>query len=99
MEIIWSAKAKSTFFSIIDYLNENWTSKEMKQFYDRTMITLNAISKNPDIFPVSSKSKGIRKATVDKNNLFYYKTDTYEHRIYLLTFFDSRQDPKKLRFS
>ena len=96
MEIIWSAKAKITFFSVIDYLNENWTKKEMIQFNQRTHINLNAIGKNPGIFPASSKNKEIRKAIVDKNNSFFYKIDSYHQRIYLLTFFDSRQDPEKL---
>jgi len=96
MEIIWSAKAKITFFSVIDYLKENWTKKEMIQFNQRTHITLNAISKNPGIFPASSKNKEIRKAIIDKNNSFFFKIDSYHQRIYLLTFFDSRQDPKKL---
>jgi len=25
MEVIWSVKAKITFFKVLDYLNENWT--------------------------------------------------------------------------
>jgi len=96
MEVIWSAKAKSTFFSVIDYLNENWTQKEMIQFNQRTLITINAIRKNPGIFPPSSKNKEVRRAIVDKNNSFYYKIDTYHQKIFLLTFFDCRQDPQKL---
>jgi len=94
--IIWSAKAKSTFYLVIDYLNENWTKKEIIQFNQRTQITINAIRKNPGIFPASIINKEIRKALVDKNNSFYYKIDYYQQEIYLLTFFDCRQDPKKL---
>jgi len=96
MEIIWSAKAKITFFSVINYLNENWTKKEIIQFNQRTQITINAILKNPHLFPSSAKNKDIRKAIVDKNNSFYYKIDSYHQKIHLLTFFDCRQDPKKL---
>ena len=96
MEIIWSAKATITFYSVIDYLNENWTKKEMIQFNQRTLITINAIRKNPGIFSASAKNKEIRKAIVDKNNSFYYKIDDNNQKIYLLTFFDCRQDPKKL---
>ena len=97
MEVIWSAKAKITFFSVIDYLNDNWSKKEMIQFNHRTLITINAISKNPGIFSVSAKNKEIRRAIVDKNNSFFYRIDTYNQKIHLLTFFDSRQDPKKLK--
>jgi len=96
MEIIWSAKATITFYSVIDYLNENWTKKEMIQFNQRTLITISAIRKNPKMFPASAKNKDVRKAIVDKNNTFYYKIDDNNQKIYLLTFFDCRQDPKKL---
>lgn len=97
MEVIWSAKAKITFFSVIDYLNDNWSKREMVQFNQRTQMTINAIRKNPGIFPASNKNKEIRKAIVDKNNSFFYRVDSYNQKIHLLTFFDSRQDPKKLK--
>jgi predicted RNase H-like HicB family nuclease len=61
MDIIWSSKAKITFFKVLDYLNENWTKKEMVQFNQRTQIILNAIKQNPGIFPVSATNKLIRK--------------------------------------
>jgi len=96
MNIIWSAKAKITFFHVIDYLNENWTKKEIIQFNQRTQITINVIKKNPGIFPASIKYKEIRKAIIDKNNSFYYKIDFCSQKIHLLAFFDCRQDPKKL---
>jgi len=96
MEIIWSAKAKITFYWVIEYLNANWTKKEMIQFNQRTLITINAIQKNPGIFPASTRHKNLRKAIIDKNNAFYYKIDDNNQKIYLLTFFDSRQDPEKI---
>jgi len=96
MEVIWSAKAKITFFMVLDYLNENWTEKEMIQFNQRTQIAINAIKKNPCIFPCSTKNKEIRKAIIDKNNLLFYKIVAYHQKIHLLTFFDSRQDPQRL---
>lgn len=97
MEVIWSAKAKITFFNVLDYLEKNWTKKEIIQFNLRTEIVLNAIKRNPGIFPISPKYKEIRKAIVDRNNSFFYKTDQYNKKIYLLTFFDNRQNPDKLK--
>lgn len=97
MEIIWSAKAKITFFKVLDYLDKNWTKKEIRQFILRTELVLNTIKKNPGIFPVSSKQKNIRKAIVDKNNSFFYEVDSYKQKIYLLTFFDNRQNPERLK--
>ncbi len=98
LEIIWSARARITYFSVLDYLNENWTKKELVDFSQRTIVTLDAIRKNPGLFPVSSKNKEIRKALIDKNNLFFYKVDSDSKKIFLLTFFDCRQDPKSILF-
>jgi hypothetical protein len=97
MEIIWTSKARITFFEVLDYLDKNWTKKEMIQFNQRTQIIISALRKNPKIFPASFTYKEIRKATIDKNNSLFYKIDDYSQKIYLLTFFDNRQNPEKLK--
>lgn len=96
MDVIWTAKARITFYRILDYLDENWTKKEIIQFNDRTQMVIGAIIRNPGIFPYSIKNKEIRKALIDRNNSLFYKIDLLHQKIYLLTFFDSRQDPKRL---
>ncbi len=98
MEVIWSAKARITFFSVFDYLEKNWTKKEIVQFNQRTEIVIQAVKRNPGIFPISPTHKEIRKAIIDKNNSFFYKVDIYNKNIYLLTFFDNRQNPDSLNF-
>lgn len=98
MKVIWSAKARITYFSVLDYLEKRWTKNEIIRFSYKTESVIRAIQKNPGIFPHSQKHRNIRKAIVDKNNSFFYKVDKTEKKIYLLTFFDNRQDPKKLKF-
>ena len=55
------------------------------------------LKKNPAIFPVSAKQNMVRKAIIDKNNSLFYKVDIYNNKIYLLTFFDNRQNPGNLK--
>ncbi len=98
VQIIWSAKAKMTYFKVLDYLNSNWSQKELIQFNRRTEIVLQAIKKNPEIFPVAKKHRNIRKATIDKNNSCFYMVDRYKNKIFLLTFFVNRQNPERLVF-
>ncbi len=93
MEIIWSAKARITYFKVMDYLQENWTKKEMIQFSNRTEIVIRAIKKNPGIFACSNKQPNLRRALIDKNNSLFYQVNEQDQKIYLLTFFDNRQDP------
>ena len=98
MVVIWSAKAKITYFNVLDYLNKNWSRKEMIRFHHRTETILNVIKKNPGIFPYTVKQREIRKAHIDKNNSLFYHVDKQSQRITLLTFFDNRQNPAKLKF-
>jgi len=98
MEVIWSEKARITYFKVMDYLQENWTRKEMIQFSNKTEIVIKAITKNPLMFISSSRHRNIHKAIIDKNNSLFYQVDKKNNKIYLLTFFDNRQNPNKLKF-
>lgn len=98
MEVIWSARARITYFNVLDYLERNWTKREIIQFTQRTEIVIQAIRKNPGIFTFSARHKNIHKAIVDKNNSFFYQLDQKNKRIYLLTFFDNRQNPESLKY-
>ncbi len=96
MEAIWSAKARITFFGVLDYLEQNWSKKEIIQFSKKTEAIVQVIQKNPGVFACSSKHKHIRRAIIDKNNSLFYQVDKKHRKIYLLTFFDNRQNPENL---
>lgn len=57
MEIVWSAKAKITFYNVLDYLEENWTKKEILQFYQKTQLVLNAIKEIREYFRFHQNTK------------------------------------------
>jgi plasmid stabilization system protein ParE len=97
MEVIWSAKARITFFTVLDYLEKNWSKTEIVQFNRKTELVIQTIQKNRSIYACSYKHKNIRKAITDKNNSFFYQVDKKKHKIYLLTFFDNRQNPENLK--
>jgi len=97
MEVIWSAKARITFFKVLDYLEKNWNKREIIQFIRKTDVIIQPIQKNPGIFASSSKYKNIHKAIIDKNNSFFYHVDKKNRKIFLLTFFDNRQNPESLK--
>ena len=99
MQVVWTAQAKITYLNVLDYLSENWTQREMVQFTKRREIVLRAIEKNLIIFASSLKHKAIRRAVIDKNNSCFYTVDQYNMKIFLITFFDNRQNnTEKLKF-
>ena len=93
-QIIWSPQAETDFDRVIEYLFENWTEKEISFFVNETNKVIAMISKYPYIFRGSEKENVI-EAVITKHNLLIYEIHIEIKTINLLTFFDTRQDPKK----
>jgi len=91
-KIIWLPKAEQRYDEIIDWLENNWTHKEIINFISRTEYVLDLISINPDIYQHSEK-RNIRQALITKHNLLLYRKKGT--KIELITFFDTRQKPSK----
>jgi len=73
--ILWSKRAKQTYFIVLDYKTNNWSSREVTQFMNRVEAVLMVIKKNPRIYIGSSANVNLRKAIIDKNNSLFYLTD------------------------
>lgn len=93
-KIIWSPKAVDTFENVIDYLQTNWTEKEIRNFVMETEHVIHLISVNPHLFR-SSEKENIFEAIITKHNLLLYQINQEIKSIELLSFFDTRKDPKK----
>ena len=94
-KIVWSDEALENLEKIIHYLESNWTEKELKRFFSRLEKRIRLISQRPQIFPESQAKSSIKKSVLSKQTTIYYKIgkDTVE----IVTFFDNRQNPEKLK--
>jgi plasmid stabilization system protein ParE len=90
--IEWSPRAKFTHQQILDYLQKNWTEKEINNFVTRTETVLLYISQNPLQYPYS-KENDIHKCVLRKQVSLYYQIK--QNTVELLYFWDNRQNPKK----
>jgi len=93
--ILWTDHAISELKGTLEYLEENWTERELTNFSKELDHTIELISKNPELFQVSKKKKEVRRAVVSRYNNLYYRTknDTVE----ILSLFSNRQDPDKIK--
>lgn len=94
-QVIWSPEAEATFFKVIDYLQQNWTQKEIDHFIYATDKAVDYISLNPLMFRRTNK-KNVHEALVTPQNLLIYKI--YPTHIFLITFYDTRQSKRKKKF-
>lgn len=94
--IVWSELADKDFENILGYLEEEWSKAVVIQFIDLTFSIVEQIAIHPKQFPVIFKSKKIRKCVLTKHNTLFYRES--KDRVEILRIFDTRQDPKKLKF-
>ena len=97
LKTIWSLEAEETFESVIDYLEEKWTEKEVRNFIRKTNSLIKQIEKHPYQYKSSSFHQ-IRKAVITKHNSLIYHVNEKSEQIELYTFWDNRKDPSKFNY-
>jgi plasmid stabilization system protein ParE len=74
-KLIWSDEALQNLKSIIAYLEERWTNREIKKFARLLDRNLELITDNPQIFPKSDHSNEIRRSVISKQVSLYYRIE------------------------
>jgi plasmid stabilization system protein ParE len=92
-KVLWTDHAISELKDTIEYLEENWTERELRNFSAKLDHTIELISKTPEIFPSSLEKNEIRKAVVEEHNNLYYRIN--ENSIEVVSLFSNRKNPDK----
>jgi plasmid stabilization system protein ParE len=95
-EIRWAPEAIQRFDKVIEYLNQEWSSKEVVAFVNAADKIVRFISENPKMFRKTSK-RNVHEALVTSHNLLIYKV--YQSHSTIITFWDTRQHPNRKKLS
>ena len=79
----WTKTAAKNFSKPVDYLIENWSDAVVSDFIRRTD-------------EIQEKKREIRGVLLSVHNKLFYRTEG--NRLIILKIFDTRQNPRKLRF-
>jgi len=96
MQIYLSPLAEQKLLALTSYLLEHWNKKIRDKFIDKLTAKIKQISSQPQSCPKSKAQKGLFKCVVSKQTTFYYQLSIDKKEIEIVTFFDTRQNPKKL---
>lgn len=91
-KIIWSPEAEKTFDDIINYLEKNWSEKEIRKLISTTERIVLLLEQNPYLFRGSEK-ESIYEVLIGKHNLLLYQISETHKKVELLSFWDTRQNP------
>jgi plasmid stabilization system protein ParE len=93
IRIIWTDRAKSDYWNNIDYLEREWTIKEVERFANKTDEILEKLTKGNIKFKPTEYENTFQVPIVKQITLFYEKNN---NSIVLLRFWNTYQDPEKL---
>lgn len=95
LKIKWSEEATKNLENIINYLEINWTSKEVSKFFGKLEKQILLLSLFPEAFPVSTTKSNIHRCVFLRNLTIYYIIDN--DSLVLLALFDTRQHPSNIK--
>ena len=93
LKIKWNKRAKSNFDKILKYLDLSFRERAAKAFAVRSYTIIEQLSKYPELGSLEVEDKNIHGILITKHNRLFYRFT--ENEIFLLSFFDTRQNPKK----
>jgi plasmid stabilization system protein ParE len=94
-KLIWSEEALENLKGIIEYLEKNWTTREIRKFAQLLDKNLNLIKVNPQTFPKSDHSIDFRRAVISKQVSIFYQIENQV--VHVISVFDNRQNPNRLK--
>jgi len=91
--VLWTGRALQNAVSIKKYLQDNFSNKEIENFYSLLSAFEMAASAFPELYPTSLVKRAIRKAVLSKELSVYYRIN--KSHIEVLAVLDNRCDIDK----
>ncbi len=89
MKIEWTLASKNDYWQNIEYLESQWSEKEVLNFINEIEYSLNLLAKENVLF-IKSDYSNVYKMVVIKQITLYYSIEN--QTIYLLRFWNNFQD-------
>jgi|SRR5690606_15278366 len=93
LKIVWTHQAKRGLQVVLEYLEREWTRKEILKLENNLQTLLSQIIKNPELYPNSITNPTLFKALIDKNNYLVYRVQKKENIIQVISFRGTKQYP------
>ncbi|MCA0398873.1 MAG: type II toxin-antitoxin system RelE/ParE family toxin [Bacteroidetes bacterium] len=97
-DIVWTPRAARSYNQVIEYLQQEWSDKEVEQFITTTTLFLQKLKRYPEMCRPSGKRKHVRVGILNKHTQLIYHYKPRKHQIEILLFWGARQDPSRLRY-
>jgi len=92
-KLIWTNEALIGLKEIFDYLEREFTEKDIQKFARKLDKQIELLKSSPETFAFTNSSKEIRRTIIAKLTSVYYRIDG--NNVMIISVFDNRQNPEK----
>jgi plasmid stabilization system protein ParE len=93
-EIVWTKRAAAGYDNIINYLETNWTDREISNFIIETNKFFEILMLHPEILRPSAKNKWLHRGPMNKLTILTYRIKPKKKQIELINIRGARQKPE-----
>ncbi len=91
--IFWTEHALNELKQTLEYLEANWTEKEIRNLVRKLEETLILVAHSPLLFQVSDIKPEVRRVVISTYNTLYYRIAN--DQVEILSFYSNRKSPGK----
>jgi plasmid stabilization system protein ParE len=95
LNIFWTPQAEKGLNEVLEFLEEEWTAREIMTLEQEILELTKRITRYPKICPPTGKHPNIRKGLVDKNNYIIYPIRPRKKIVEIINFRGTKQKPLK----
>lgn len=95
LKIVWTKRAQTGFSKIIDYLDANFSEREIRNFVRQSQDFFDLLAQHPEMLEESRSRKGLFRGPMNKHTILTYRVDRRKNQIQLINIRPARMKPLK----
>lgn len=95
LEIVWTKRAETGYAKIIEYLETQFTEKEIRKFVRESHQFFELLRQYPEMLESSKKQKYLRRGPINKDTILTNRIKPRKKQIELINIRSSRQKSMK----
>ena len=95
LAIVWTKRAIQGYDKIVQYLETNWTEREVRSFVLESDEFFALLSQYPELLQKTSKYKNVYRGSMNNLTIITYRVKTRKQQIELINIRGARQKPLK----
>ncbi len=95
LKIVWTKRAEVGYEKIIDFLEQNWTDKEIKVFLQKSKYFFELLKQFPELLQKSSTKRNVHRGPLDKHTIITYRIKKRKQQIEIVNIRSARRMPLK----